>query len=458
MINLDYYRLLPDVKNIGAYEEADTDCHYTSYSVFVLETRLYPLIYKMFSNVSISLRSHFNMTKNRMDVALCIAKMENSYDPFVPEELVTISQEQEEKIKNKIYHIQSYHPEHALIDVEELYKSMNISNSKGKNSDYPFLNNKIPFSYFAKMLEYVNLDGSYNPFIRPEGIYLSFNPNGDYNTAYQETCEYLIKNIQNSYKRGLIILGNLIDDKIKEKLIKDWRLVPIDVEVDVEDENNANKREFEEIEEIEEDKIEEFEEYKENKILYGPDWVDARFAQNPVDFLTEKIRGDVFVRFRISDNLVKRHGIAAALEKEKASFVIEGSYLKAESENLQTAQRIASLIDSATSITNGRVLVIASNRLAELYLYFEYVEKLFGDSKNRCIAYSVDNNENQYIFSCLLPETSKDFGLDYTDYTDLDELRLAFRDYAVKRFLEVGKISKFKNMSPYDIIEKEYTQ
>ena len=125
-------------------------------------------------------------------------------------------------------------------------------------------------------------------------------------------------------------------------------------------------------------------------------------------------------------------------------MIYDGSYLKAEVKNLQEARKVAALVTSASALTQGRVLIMAANRMSEIYLYFEYTTKKYGLYP---IYYLVDNNENPYIFSLILPEKEKD---------SLDELRLKFRDYAINRLIEVSKISKFKNMSPHQIIEKEY--
>ncbi len=52
MIKLELFRLLTEDYTIKNVEEADVDCRYTPYRIFVLETRLYPLIYNLpFSKV-----------------------------------------------------------------------------------------------------------------------------------------------------------------------------------------------------------------------------------------------------------------------------------------------------------------------------------------------------------------------------------------------------------------------
>lgn len=395
MIKLDLYRLLPETHALGTDEEADSDCNYTPYRIFVLESRLYPFIYKMFPNINLYIypKSIYNPKTYRMDVYLTLTKIltEDS------EELIELTEEQKDKIQDKINKITSENIDYALIDINEFYKS---------------LPKKYPFGWFRSVLEYTSLDSSFNPFIRPEGIYLKFNPDSDYKPAYYNVCKFLKERIAEFYSKGVVVLSNLIDSKTKEKLTKDWHLVAID-------EEEIQKR------------------------LFQPNWKDGRFANNPVDFLLRKIEGDEYIRIKLPDNLVKRHGIIKSLEKEE--LIVEGSYLKIKAENLEKARKIAFVIEDAKSNTNGRVVVLTSGRLSEIYLFFEYAEKF---KKGECISYSTNSNENPYMFSCLLKEN---------DYMSNQDLQERFRNYALDRLIEVSKITKLKNMSPHDIIEQEYS-
>ena len=431
MIHLDYYRLLPETHYIGTDEEQDADCRFTPYSIFVLETRLYPLIYKLFKEIDIDIliQTFYSKEKKRMNAYLVIKELVDTTDAFIEDKLVEISDSQRKIITDKIYEIKATNPNYTLIDVKELYDGMPIKN-----------NTRIPFTYFSTMLQYTGIDSkfyeesqrenrtyeasnessnimSFNPFIRPEGIYLTFNPDSDYKTAYYEVCKFLTKRIQEFYDKGAIVFGNLIDDDKREKIIKDWKLVPIDSSQEI-------------------------------NTLYEPNWIDERFAKNKVDFLTLKLQGDPFIRIKVSDNFVKRHGIAVSLQKYEYPMIFEGSYLKVEVKNLDEARHVASLVEYATGITHGRVMTLAANRLSEIYLYFEYAAKLGAgtDKKKNAITYSVNSNENPYVFSCFVDTN-----------INLDDLRLKFRDYAVERLIEVSKISKFKNISPHTLIEQEYS-
>ena len=88
------------------------------------------------------------------------------------------------------------------------------------------------------------------------------------------------------------------------------------------------------------------------------------------------------------------------------------------------------------------LVVLASFRMSECYLFREYSEKY---QKGESIIYEAEGYP--YIYSCLLKPD---------DHTSGEQLRERMRNYALDRLIEVSKITKLKNMSPHDIIENEY--
>ena len=118
-----FYRLLPQLKAIGCEEEAAF--HYSPYKIFVLETRLYPLIFSLYPdiNLEIFLRGKYKEGRNKMVLHLELRKLITSEDPNIESEIVKINDENIKIIKSKIAQITSINPEYALIDVNELYQS-----------------------------------------------------------------------------------------------------------------------------------------------------------------------------------------------------------------------------------------------------------------------------------------------------------------------------------------------
>ena len=389
MINLGFYRLLQEKQGGMLIEEPDVDCRYTPYAMFVIETRLFPLIYDLLGEeINIFVQSDYNKEKNRMDVYLKFAKFQPLDEQGEDKEiLIQVNDEKKKIIEKKLYEIQSQNIYYALIDVKELYKSKNV---------------RYPFDWFRSVLEYALAEEyeMYNPFIRPEGIYLTFDPNSDYKVKYFEICQDILKKIEIFYEKGFIVLDE------KDEIIEKWGLIA-----------SGDKR------------------------LYAPNWTDKRFANNIVDFLLERVQGEKFISFEISNNLVKRHGIIAKLQAEKYNPFIETGKLKVECDNVDEAIRIGKLVDSGFATTYGRVSIFPAARMSEVYLYSEYCYK---NSIGDYVAYFA---EGGILFSVLLNDQE----------SDIDVLRKNLKDYAVSRLTEVSKISKLKSMSPHDAIEQEYS-
>lgn len=392
-----FYRLLP---KLNAVCEDEPDYHYSTYQTFVLETRLYPLIYNLIpnKNLHLYLKGIHNESRNKIVMHLQIEELIDSENPYYYTEPINVDNNILKIIKDKIAEITSEYTNYALIDVNELYKS--------SSKEYSL-------SYMKNMLQYVGLNSSYNPFIQDEGIYLAFNPLANYNGAYNEVCEYVLEKIDEFYHNGVVVLNDVIDDQTKEEFIKNWDLSRLDEETEV-------------------------------GRLYEPNWIDDRFAENQVDFLLNKISGDPYIRFKVSDNLVERHFIASELQKNNIQMIYESSYLKVVANNIEDSLKIAAMVTSATALAKGRVFTIYTSRLSYIHLYLDYGIKKYGNVN--IVSYAINNHETPYIFSILLPNN---------EYSSYSMLLQEFNEYAIERLVEVSKISKLKNMSPHTIIEME---
>jgi hypothetical protein len=337
-----------------------------------------------------------------MDVYLRIVKLDN-----LSEEEVKLSIEQKEKIEDKLNQVTSKDIDYVLIDVNELYKSL-------RHKQYPF-------PWFQSVLGYAwspegnieqeghnersiegNIENSdiedqndYQAFSNSDGIYLQLNPNSEYKKDYYRICEQIQERIDEFYRKGTIVLP---DNELQ--IIQKWDLISIAPN------------------------------------LYQANWRDFRFAKNPTDFLLNKIQEDPCIYLTIPDNLVTRHFIMQALQGIPSK--IEGSQLKIEVNNLKEAQEMASLVDQQIAFAKGEVFVLVASRLSEVYLFTEYANKYkLGES----VTYFVD--EYPYMFSCLLQHKPERLGE-------------RMRNYVTERLISVSQVSKFKNMSPHEIIEQEY--
>ena len=168
MFNLNLHRFLQVYHDMGADDEPDVDCNYTPYRIFVLFSRLLPFIYNLLKDrhdkIDVYPHSIFNKEKNRMDAYLMIAKIDTK-NREKEDQLLELSNEEKQAIQKKIDEIQSKYINYALIDSHELY---NLTDKR------------YSFPYFNSILEYSLNESSYNPFIKHEGIYLTFNPYADF--------------------------------------------------------------------------------------------------------------------------------------------------------------------------------------------------------------------------------------------------------------------------------------
>lgn len=435
MIKLDLFRYVLKGHPIGSDEEVTVDCNFTPYTIFVLFSRLNPYIFKLlrkrnkesgkykFSEsiyedyhdiFNIQIKGIYNSTENKMEEYLHIVQILPSQPGKIndgDELAINLTAKEKEKIEKRLKKIQSENPDYALINLKEFYRSL------PNHFQYPF-------SWFRSVVEYTGIDSSYNPFVTKEGIYLKFNPLADFNTAYYEVCQFLHKRIKEFYEKGVISIDSIIDSKDRTNFVNDWNLVNID--------DFSDLKKYTDVSQFE-------------RHLFQANWRDKRFAPNIIDFLMRKVQRDPYIRFPLIDNLVKRHGIISALQKQGASSILEGNTLKVKASNLEEAQRFADTYDKALSEINGQVLTLAASRLSEISLYLQYNEK---EKLGQAIFYEVNDLYNPYMFSILLNQKSR---------VSLNYLRTEIKKFALNALISTSKISKFKNSSPHDIIEQEYS-
>lgn len=383
LISTPYYRGLVPTHALGCVELATST--YGPYDLFCLETRLYNTVYQMFGrDVEIIFRSVYQT--ERMEIKVDIVKiMDITTTEPVPNPSIEMTDEQNKILTNKVGQITSNHIGYCLIDMYELY----LSSSQ-----------KYPKDWFYSVCGYIELPTEYNPFITPNGIYLTFNPLSNYKEGYNEVVKILLDTIDRYYKEGVVYGAGNIAEK--------WKLERLD---------------------------------REEKIgkLYQPMWNDKRFAPYPTDFLLKKINGDPYIRIRVSDNLVKRHYISSKLRSEGISMIFVGEYIKIPVDNIDDAQYISALVQSSEDVSNGKVIVHSATRPSWIYLYMEAANQLLENPS--CTGYQVSTIERPYIFSCIVDRN-------IPTETILGKLR----EMVLRRLASVAE----KSDSPHNIIEQRY--
>lgn len=270
LLSTPFYRTLASVPVGG--DSSEPEYTYRPYNIFLIETRLYPVVYKMFGR-DIDLLFKTVHENNRMSLKIQVIQIpEGDIEPG-PLAEVEMSQEQFDELQHQLDLILTENMNYSLIDKDELYRS------SGKT---------YPRGWFNIMMEYIEIPSKYNPFIQQEGIYLEFDPEADYKYEYYQIGKMLLDTMEKYYQNGVVYGGKEIADR--------WNLKRVD---------------YDELQ----------------PKLFRPLWKDKRFAPNPVEFLTKKIHGDNVIRIRVSDNLVRRHYIANTLSREQIPMKFEGSYV-----------------------------------------------------------------------------------------------------------------------------------
>ena len=353
-----YYRTLMENYSIGYTEEPDFN--YGPYDIFCLETRLYPVVYKLFGrNVEIIFETVHE--DHRMNLKIKLVHITNTKNMVLPNKDINLSDNDKMILMDSINRIVSQNKEYCLIDRNELYIA-------GRGS--------YPKSWYNEVLGYINLDskifdkdvyfgekisGEYNPFISDEGIYLMFNPTSDYKTAYNQVVKHILDTLDMYYEDGVVYGAS--------NIAYDWKLERVD--------NNEVIPK-----------------------LYRPTWKDNRFAPTLAEFLKNRITGDNFINIKVSNNLVARHYISLGLTPEKINMVFDGNYIKIPVKDLDEAQYVTSLVLSSQHKAEGKVVTYAVNNVSWIYLYIEAANKLFDNPS--VTGYRTTDQEKPFMFSCII--------------------------------------------------------
>lgn len=343
MLNTPYYRTLTLSHTLGCDDLPDAN--YVSYDVFCLETRLYPLIRSLFGEINLSFVSVNE--NNRMELKIELSNPVTINDEPKRSNIIHLDDEQRKLLQDKINEITSKYISYCLIDINELH----IASGK-----------IYPLPWLISILRYINVPGEYLPFYHLNGIYVSFNPYGDFKTAYNTIVNNLLKTVKEYYESGVVYGAGNIAEK--------WQLKRLD-------RNEVVGK------------------------LFRPMWEDKRFAPDLVSFLIRKIQGNKFIKITITENFVRKHKIALEMNKLQIPFTIYDNYVKMEANNLRDAQYYASIVHAAESMANGKVIIKFLSDLNEANLYVDAANELLNYPE--CLIYKTPDG---YTFSCII--NSKD--------------------------------------------------
>lgn len=345
LLSTPYYNTLLESHVLGCDDEPDFN--YGPYELFCLNTRLYPKVYEVYDRdieiILVDVHKNNRMwTKARLDRIT-----DATFNDPIPNTQLKYCKDKHIILQNYLDTIITTNSKYCLVDRKELY----IISRK-----------RYPKGWFNEILGYINLPTEYNPFIQPEGIYLSFNPKSNYKKAYNEVVKLILDTIEQYYKEGVVYGA--------EHIAENWGLERLDIEV-----------------------------YKPK--IFKPIWKDSRFAKDITRFLIDRVNGEQHIKIKVSDNLVKRHHIASVLSQNKIEMGFEGSYIKIPVNNLEDAQYISSLVVSSQAIKGSeKVITFKVNKLSTIYKYINAANNLLDNPD--CTGYQTDDIEKPFTFSCTV--------------------------------------------------------
>jgi len=359
MLSTPYYRTLTS-NNLFDYDDRG-EFTYSPYNIFCLETRLSPFFYQLLGN-NINIVFKTVNENNRMALKVGIEKITDVThigEPVADLDL-EISEADQIKLQEKVDQIVTKDIKYCLISLDSLYK---------------IAERRYPKGWFRSVAGYIPLPDEYNPFFRPEGIYLIFNPDSDYKTEYNRLVSVMVNTLEQYWEDGVVYGA--------ESISVPWKLERLDL-------TTITPR------------------------LYRSMWKDGRFATDLVPFLLDKIGGNPYVQIRVSDNLTRRHEIAKVLNKAGIPSIFIGGKVSVLADDLDEAQYISSLITEAESRAVGKTATYVVNSSDQLQDYVAASQVLLKDGD--VTGYQISDPEKPFMFSCKV-------GLDISISSFINALR-----------------------------------
>jgi hypothetical protein len=217
----------------------------------------------------------------------------------------------------------------------------------------------IPYDYKRSILEYINIEEKYNPYIRDGHVYINLIEEENYDKIYNEILINVMTQISTFYEKGYI----LHCDRIKDN----WRLISQD----------------------------------EDRELFSPNWWDERIFkyQSPVEFFMNLLDNN-FIEIEVGYDMLIRHYISIKLINDK--FAYKNSKLRCQIDSYEELKKLLGYIEYVNSF-KGNVITLPCSSFEQVEMYTQVAQKYIDQTKEiPCIGYSVIDSTYPVIFSCLI--------------------------------------------------------
>lgn len=470
-----YYSVILPLHNTGS--AVSPGVNYDNYNIYVLNLRLLHWIKYEWNRTQNPktefdrslIRYHPQFVKTELNGRMMI-----TIDLYNGSEKIPITEDKylpiREEFNTVIDNIIGFYPNHVPILTAKNYCSSSLyRNSK---TEIPIIsfdpNNKI-FDYtntvgpgtttgipngmniwVKQVLPYLKVPLIYNSYIQDDTLYVEMDRNSSYIYLYQKLSESLNTQLDKLYTQGAIVAPR--------SFALQWSLVPVDIDSVqikimtnpmIENYNDLEYRSNEEvIRELDDNNITikdvaffstvtdiqdgslalEFLEYDLNTHqnyfnsayersgetqLYRPNWIDRRFAPDPVVFLIGRMnrKYEPISIVLDQDNFVVRHTISESLMKFGIPAIFYGSSILIKGESLKQIQMITDIVFDSQREAEGRVLSLSIPDSNLYYKFSHYTDKAidiftpqFKDRKKSI--YITDDPISPYIYSSTVPDNA----------------------------------------------------
>lgn len=367
--------------------------NYKPYQLFALRTRLQPLINKHFglkSNGDARYIVRFNQKRlnNRLVVVVNLHSGEITDIP--DDDIVQLTESDYNYVKSAIDWITGIEPDLSLLisnDTIFMSNTFNISNQE-------FISN----CWSRSIISFLSFSSHIRPHMRDPknyqvgGLYVDLSHMVNFKQAYDDIYLDSVKRINQMYESGFISLPTSFDSG---RLIN-WGTYPIGLNksIDINEEYDLSR-----------------------KVLFRPRWTDKRLTDpvgGVVAFLQKHIgRGSDQVLLNIGgSDPITRHKVAKTFQGfiSVIKYKFIGDMVEVEANDLNTAQKLATLVERSKTMPVGRLITIYGSDPRQFNTYLARFPSSNSSLKIDMLGYRTDDSRDNYCISCKIPyESDPDF-------------------------------------------------
>ncbi len=361
---------------ILAGEDNFPHLNYRPYNLFVLRTRLEPILRKRLPYPVM-----INFDTYRLDHKLTVI-----IELRRKGQIVDIETHHRKYLQDMINKITADEPQFCLLLGEDSQWVIN----DGLTNDSQSL---IPASWVKELMPFL----SFNPYLRAfyrnaidgqaSGIYLDLSRVDAYASFYRVLYQGTIRRLEEMYVKGFLAVPSSINTALLEK----WGLVRVS-----------------------EDNLDDLSQVR--KYLVWPHWQDKRLT-DPVGGMVPFSQRHLWqnrnsMLLEVGENLYDRHRVSKylAMYRPDLEFRFCGSQVRVAISNLADAWQVAALVDSSRNGKVGRIGVLSFPNRSMYNLYLTYAYTMTTEDKNNngldesdIRGYKTDDETRPYWISIEMP-------------------------------------------------------